>query len=313
MSVLYRVFKRGIYPHRRYFWAAVATSLTLSALWVIEPLYGRYAIDKLLATENLETANLLRVLGLWLCIYIAINVVQGFTFYLRWKIQELLLTTLRQSYYEKILQLDIAHHVRSKSGELMKQIDNAADATVDMSRQVYFELSISFLTSLVFYVVSFRVSWQLASISISLLPVYLVLLSLSVWWTRKYSERINEYYVRAVGRGYDAITNIFTVKSSASEDRELARMSDLHGEALRESVKANTVWAILEGIGYFMILRILLTGIGIYLYAKGQLSLGSLFFFQFSFFRLVVPFEMLGNMMPRWKYRLEKIRMAEAI
>jgi ABC-type multidrug transport system fused ATPase/permease subunit len=313
MRLLLTIFWRGIRPYRRYLFILVPVALLLGALWVIEPLYGRYAIDEVLAIKEGKDVGIGPLVAGWFGIWILANVIGGISFYYRWKVQELLLTQIRQQYYEHILQLDIAHHVKAKGGELMKKIDNAADATVDMTRQILMELPISFLTSIVFYVVGFFVSWQLTLLALALIPPYVLLITLSVRWTRTYSEKVNDYYVRAVGRGYDAITNIFTVKSGAAEERELGRMQTLHNQAIEQSIKANAVWAILEGVNYFMLLRIALMGAGIYLYIQDELTLGSLFFFQFSFFRMIVPLEMLGNMMPRWNDKIEKMRLAEAI
>jgi ABC-type multidrug transport system fused ATPase/permease subunit len=313
MRLLLTVFWRGIRPYRRYLFILIPVALILACLWVAEPLYGRYAIDEVLAMKDGKDVNIVLLIGSWFGFLLLINLVGGLSFYYRWKVQELLLTQIRQQYYEHILRLDIAHHVKAKGGELMKKIDNAADAAVDLTRQILMELPISFLTAGVFYVVGFFVSWQLTLLALALLPLYIVLLSLSVWWTRSNAEKVNDYYVKAVGRGYDAITNIFTVKSGAGEEREMDNMRSLHNRAITESVKANTVWAILEGINYFMLLRIALMGAGVYLYIQDAITLGSLFFFQFSFFRMIVPLEMLGNMMPRWNDKMEKIKLAEEL
>lgn len=293
--------------------AAACTSLGMSAFWVIEPLYARTAIDRLLLITQGQQVDPLRIFGIWGLIFLGMNIVSGFNMYARWSVYNRLLARLRESYYRHLLTLDIRHHVQSKTGELMKTLDNACDAAVDLTRQVLLELPTSFLTATFFYVLSFMISWKLALIAVLMVPVYVAIVWTTVRWTRKNVQKVNALWVKSLGRGYDAMANIFTVKSSAAEERELESMAQIHREGLAELDKVNRFWAALEGFGYFGMLRLVMIGTGIWLLVRGEISLGSLFFFQFSFFRLVVPFEMLSSMMPRWNELVGKIRLAEEI
>jgi ABC-type multidrug transport system fused ATPase/permease subunit len=68
-----------------------------------------------------------------------------------------------------------------------------------------------------------------------------------------------------------------------------------------------------EAVNFFMLTRILLIAIGILLLIDNQLTLGELYFFQFSFFRVLTPFEILGGILPHWNKQVGKIRMSEDI
>jgi ABC-type multidrug transport system fused ATPase/permease subunit len=309
--LLLTIFLRSARKHPTFPLLFIPVALTLSALWVGEPLYGRYAIDRLLLLTESGDAPLLEVMAGWLGIYMLINVFQGCSHYIKWAIQHDLLAETRETYYEHALQLDISHHVRARGGEVMKKIDNAADTVVDVVRQIFLDFIPTALTSLTFFLISFWISWQLALITLAVLPVYVIILYFYVRSTRKNWDKVTALWVKSLGRAYDAITNIFTIKSVASEEREVETMRAVHREGIRELRRVNVLWSLLEGIGYFMLMRIMLIGIGIYLYTQGELSLGSVFFFQFSFFRVVVPLEMLGGMMPRWSEKISKIQMAE--
>jgi ABC-type multidrug transport system fused ATPase/permease subunit len=192
----------------------------------------------------------------------------------------------------------------------MKTIDNAADATHETTVHIL-AFPPTVLTSLAFFVLSFFVSWKLALIATAMVPFYLLLVTLYVRWTRRHWWRIQELWRTAMGRAYDASTNILTVKATGQEDAELARMQSLHQQSLSSLASVDFVWALFEGIGYFMILKILLITTGVLLLAHGEINLGQLFFFQFCFFRLVVPFEMLGSIAPRLSEKIAKIRAAE--
>lgn len=312
MRTLLTVFWQAVRQKPLFFWVFLPATVIQSALWIAEPLYGRYAIDAMISgVETGSSIPFLRLLGFWLGIYALINIAQAINFYLKWGIQHDLLARTRERYYDRLLRLDIQHHVRARGGELMKTIDNAADTTVDLSRQLLLDFLPSALTSLAFFFISITVSWQLALVMAVVAPIYIVITAFYVRITRKNIDKVNRLWVTSIGRGYDAITNIFTVKSSAGETREVDRMRAMHAEGIRELRRVNLLWATLEGVGYFMLVRILVIGIGMYLYIRGSISLGTVFFFQFSFFRTIVPLEMLGGILPRWNESIGKIRLAE--
>ena len=283
----------------------------LSLLWVAEPLFGRYAVDEIIKLAEGESVNIPRIFALWIGIYIAISLTQGIRFYYYWKFQNTLLIDVREYYYRKLLLLDVSHHIKARGGEMMKKLDNAADAAVDLARTLLLEIPSAVFTSVIFYGLSFYVSWKLALIAVCMIPVYLVVISLTVRKTRQDIDKVNNLWVRSIGRGYDAIANIFTVKSSGSEDRELQTMYKKHRDGIQFLNRVNVSWALLEGIGYFMLMRIILIGVGLLLFARGEISLGSVFFFQFGFFRMIVPMEMLAHNMPLWNEKIGKIRLAE--
>jgi ABC-type multidrug transport system fused ATPase/permease subunit len=119
--------------------------------------------------------------------------------------------------------------------------------------------------------------------------------------------------VSVIGRAYDVATNILPVKSSAAEDRELARMRSLQDRAFTLQIKADRLWATLEGINMFIILRATIIGAGLALAVNGHLTLGELFFFLFIVFRLVAPIEVIGAFLPKWNEKMEKVRMGVQI
>ena len=313
MKLFFKVFWRNLQSDRRNLWIFIPLAFVLSLFWIVEPLYGRFAIDEMLKMASGESVRIGRLIAGWFGIYVVISILQGFGKYYRWEILRQLLIETRHSYYEKLLQLDISHHIGAKTGELMKKIDNAADAMRNLASQIVIELFPTIFTSLAFLIISFYVSWQLALVTVAMTPVFVLFTFFSVRWTRKHMDKVNTLWVASMGRGYDAVTNIFTVKSSAAEERELDRMRALHEESAVALRKVQLPWALMEGIGYFMLIRIVMICVGIYLLAHGKISLGSLFFFQFSFYRIVIPFEMLGNVMPQWNELTGKIRMAEEI
>jgi len=289
----------------------VPVAFFMALVWIGEPLYARYAIDQMLLALEGAPVPFVRLFGIWLGIFLLFNVVSAAMFYVKWAIQHDLLAQTRQMYYERALQLDIRHHVKTRGGEMMKKIDNAADAMVDLMRQIFLELLPSSITAAIFLIISAFISWQLTVLIIALLPLFVLLLTVYVRSTRGNMDIVNALWVKSLGRGYDAMTNIFTVKSAGAEGRELSSMEEIHRKGIAELRKVNRAWSIFEGFGTFMLIRLCLIAYGMYLLVHGELSLGSLFFYQFTFFRIVMPLEMLSSMMPRWNELMGRVRLAE--
>ncbi|TSC78993.1 MAG: ATP-binding cassette, subfamily B, bacterial MsbA [Candidatus Peregrinibacteria bacterium Gr01-1014_25] len=313
MSLLFTILWRSLKDRPRYLIAFIPTMLGLSALWIAEPLYGRYAIDRMLAGMEQGHVPFLRIMAGWVGVYLLINLFQAAMHYLRWAIGHDILARTREHYYARALLLDIHHHVKSRGGALMKTIDNAADSAVDLVRSLFLELPVSIITSLAFMALSFAIAWQLALVIAIVVPLYAIIAAGYIRVTRRDMELSNALWVESMARAYDAVTNIFTVKSSGAEERELDAMRETHSRGIRHLRRANIAGALFEGIGYFMLVRILIVGVGIYLFIHDRMTLGSLFFFQFSFFRIMVPLEMIGKFLPQLNEKIDRVRRGETL
>lgn len=289
------------------------TSLLLAAIWIIEPLYARYAVDAMVSAIDGASVSFIRIIGQWFGLYVLASVISGISMRYVWEVRNAVVARTREMYYERLLILDLEHHIKAKTGELMKKIDNASDTLADLTQQLLIQIPTSSLTAIVFFGVSLYISWQLTLLAFLMIPIFLLLIYLGNRMTRKHVVKVNNLWVNALGRGYDVIANIVTVKSSGTEVTEMQALRQKHTQGIKELDKVNQVWALIEGIGFFDLLRIVLASAGLYLYSQGSMSLGSVFFYQFGFFRMVVPFQMLANMSPKWNEMINKLELAEAI
>lgn len=313
MHLFLQVFWRAMHTEKAVLTKKAITSLLLASIWVIEPLYARYAVDAMSSAIDGETVNFMRIIGQWFGLYVFASVVSGISMRYVWDVRNAVVARTREMYYEKLLHLDLEHHIQAKTGELMKKIDNASDTLADLTQQLLIQIPTSSLTAIAFFCVSLYISWQLTLLAFLMIPVFLVIIYLGNLMTRKHVVKVNNLWVNALGRGYDVVANIVTVKSSGTEVAEINALKRKHTEGIKELDKVNQIWALIEGIGFFDLLRIVLASAGLYLYSQGQMSLGSVFFYQFGFFRMVVPFQMLATMSPKWNEMINKIELAEAM
>ncbi|OGJ66749.1 hypothetical protein A3F36_04545 [Candidatus Peribacteria bacterium RIFCSPHIGHO2_12_FULL_55_11] len=294
--------------------AYVVLTLALVAVWVADPLLGQRVID---SVGSLETGklpeNFWQLFGMWMGVSVVLCILQAIHKYLCWRIMNRSYIRFMQESYRSVLQMDVIQHLSRRAGAIIKKIDNASDTLWDLGFQIFEVIIPSSITGVIFLVIAFRVNAQLTGFIAVMLATYGVALWFVTMKAEPLQKRVSRLWVSVVGRAYDVATNILPVKSSAAELRELDRMRALQNRAFGLQIKADRLWATLEGINMFIILRATIIGAGLALAVNGHLSLGELFFFLFIVFRLVAPIEVIGAFLPKWNEKMEKVRMGVQI
>lgn len=313
MRMLFRIFRQqmGRYPGA---YAALFTLIALTAgIWIAEPLYASYAINTMLRATEGQEVNYAVLFGGWIGLFMLVSAVQTVQKFVSWKLTEWMILDYREKVYGHVLRLGVSFHTRQKSGEVVKILDNAADTLADLQRQLLIQLIPSFISATVFLIIGYTISPVLSFVLLLSIVFYMGIALLGTRKTAKLQQEVNKLWVESIGRAFDAVTNVFSVKSGAQEEAELGRMEATHEKTYRTQQKVNRRWAMVEAINFFMLTRILLTGIGIYLFTQDRLSLGMVYFFQASFFRVLTPFEMLGSMLPQWNKQTGRVKLAEQL
>ena len=313
MKILFRIFRQQYkrYP-ATYSFLVVLIALT-AGIWIAEPLFASYAINEMLGATRGEEVDYIFLFSAWLGLFFLISAIQTTQKFIGWKVNEWQILDYREAVYRHVLQLGISFHTRQKSGEVVKILDSAADTLADLQRQLFIQLIPSFISAAAFLGIGFTISPILSLVLVASIVLYMCI---AVWGTRRTAllqQQVNKFWVESIGRAFDAVTNVFSVKSGSQEGMELGRMHATHEKTLQTQQKVNRRWAAVEAINFFMLTRILLTAIGFYLFTQGKLSLGFVYFFQASFFRVLTPFEMLGSMLPQWNKQVGRVRLAEEL
>ncbi len=313
MFMLLRLIGGHVRRHPALSAATYGFAVVIAALWVIEPLYTSYAVDQLLSLQTGAQVDLWRIALVWGGIFVALSIAQAIGKYVQWKFDMTLELETIERAYKHVLGLPISFHNTQKTGEAMKTIQDGADQLAYMLNRNVLELGMSLGAAITFLITSFMVEWRLALILIAVLCVFLLITFLGTLKTAPLQDKANQLWVKPSGRQFDAVTNISSVKSGAQEERELGIVQRLHEEGLSTQLRINKLWAFLEAMHFFMLTRILLVAIGVILMVRGELTLGELYFFQFSFYRVLTPFEMLSGILPQWRKATGKVKMMETL
>jgi ABC-type multidrug transport system fused ATPase/permease subunit len=288
----------------------VVSTIGLVAMWVADPLIGQWVIDNVGSLEQgaLPPTFVPQFL-LWLGVSAMLCVMQAAHKYICWRLMNRTYIRFMQESYRAVLHMDVMQHLSRRAGAIIKKIDNASDTLWDLGFQIFEVIVPSTITGVIFLGIAARVHAPLTAGVAALLVAYGGALLVINSKAEPLQKRVSRVWVSVVGRAYDVATNILPVKSSSSEEREVERMRALQNRAFAMQIRADRLWASLEGINMFILLRATIIGVGFLLIAQGDLTLGELFFFLFIVFRLVAPIEVIGAFLPKWNEKMEKVRM----
>jgi ABC-type multidrug transport system fused ATPase/permease subunit len=283
--------------------------VVLSVLWVAEPVYTAYAVDQLLLRAQGGSVNLVFLFGVWGVIFVAISLCQALEKYIQWKYVMYAELDFQNSVYGHVLQLPVSFHADQKTGEAMRMIDEGSGEFGSLFR-IIIDLVPSSLASVAFFFLSWQIQPVLALLLLVTVLIYFAAVLLGTRSTARLQDEANKEWVKPGGRAYDAIMNIFSVKSAGREVSEVDYVKSLLNSVINKQLQVNRHWAFLEALNFFMLARILLIAGGVMFFARGVLSLGGITFFQSSFFRVMTPFEILASALPQWSKSLSKVRLA---
>jgi len=210
----------GKYKWRMLFFLSI-TTLTVF-LETIRPYWLKGILDNAQANNFSAVFTFLLLFGLST---IGANLISTFSYYLGDKIVIPFSREIRETVFQKVLELDFAYHVNKNTGSLISAFrrgDNAVFGIFQDVHQELFRVLISLIVTLVFL---FRSS---PPIAFSLLILFIANVFL-IWWlikiNLKYRTEFNKSEDEISGIITDSLINYETVKFFAAETKERRRLS----------------------------------------------------------------------------------------
>lgn len=293
MRVLYRILSYLI-PYWRRTLLAVLTLLLGMAMQLAIPRLVQYVIDDGLVRQSLPVVTIGAVA------MIVAGLLQGaFTFlrsYLFQYLAERVSFDIRNAFYWHMQLLPFTFFDRAHTGQLMSR---ATEDINSIRRFLMFSLRSVVQTTVMLLVISvilFATNWQLALLSLSVMP-------LLAWTAIRFGRTIRPMFL-AVQQQFGVMTTVLqenlagarVVRAFAREedeeakfDRELQVLYDRNMETVAKSSFFFPLMALLSSLGIAFILWF-----GGRQVVSGQLSLGQLTAFYFYLALLAQPVRLLG-------------------
>jgi ATP-binding cassette subfamily B protein/subfamily B ATP-binding cassette protein MsbA len=290
-----REYLRWLWPHRYAVATLFVLALLTAGLEMIEPLFMRFIIDRVLLNAGLDLASRLARLHLAGALFVGLIVVSKLIGVLKDYRQRLLnvrvMLSLRRSLFERLLHLPLPKLWDMKTGGILSRLTGDVDTTTGLLQLAIVSPSISVIRLIIAVIVLLLLNWRLALTALAIIPG-ITLMSFA------FSRRIRPIYrslrkdVEQIdGRVGETFSGIRVVRAFGREIRELFDYMLGRHTVLRKEMFAHrremflwTSWGLLLGA-----VNVVIVWYGGYLNIVGGASIGDIMAFQWYTFLLLNP------------------------
>ncbi len=290
-----REYLRWLRPHRYAVGALFVLALLVAGLEMVEPLFMRFIIDKVLLNSGLETASRLSRLHLAGALFVGVIVLSRLIEVLKDYRQRLVnvrvMLSLRQSLFDRLLHLPLPKLWDMKTGGILSRLTGDVDTTTGLLQMAIMSPAISIIRLIIAVGLLVALNWRLALTALAIIPGVMLL-------SFAFSRRIRPIYrvvrkdvERIDGRVGETFSGIRVVRAFGREVRELLDYMVGRHTVLRKEMFANrrelilwTSWGLLLGA-----VNVVIVWYGGYLNIVSRASIGDIMAFQWYTFLLLNP------------------------
>ena len=290
-----RDYLRWLRPHRYRLAIVFVLALLVAGLQMIEPLFMRFIIDRVLLNTSLDRAERLSRLHVAGAAFVCVIVLSALAQVLKDYRQKLLNTrvmlSLRHTLFDRLLHLPLPKLWDMKTGGILSRLTGDVETTSGLLQMAILSPTISVIRLAIGIVVLTTLNWRLALTALAVIPGVMVM-------SFAFTKRIRPIY-RSVrkdaevidGRVGETFSGIRVVRAFAREAREimdymLGRHTVLRKElfAHRRELFVWTSWGLLIAA-----VNVVIVWYGGYLNVVGRATVGDIMAFQWYTFLLMNP------------------------
>jgi ATP-binding cassette subfamily B protein/subfamily B ATP-binding cassette protein MsbA len=282
-------------PHAGAVAVVFLLALAGAGLQMIEPLFMRHIIDRVLLNDALDSASRLGRLHLIGAAFLALIVVSNLLGALKDYRQRLLnvgvMLSLRRALFERLLHLPLPRLYDMKTGGILSRLTGDVDTTTGLLQLAVVSPSVSVVRLLIAGVVLVNLNWRLALTALAVVPGVMLLSFTFAKRVRPIYRSVRKDVERLDGRVGETFSGIRVVRAFRRETLELldylrGRHTVLRKElfAQRRELVLWTSWGLLLGV-----VTVVSVWYGGYLNITGGASIGDIMAFQWYTFLLLSP------------------------
>jgi ATP-binding cassette subfamily B protein/subfamily B ATP-binding cassette protein MsbA len=290
-----REYLRWLWPHRYRVGIVFALALIAAGLQMIEPLFMRFIIDRVLLNADLSTADRIDRLhlagGLFVGVVVLAQLVSVLKDYRQRLLNTQVMLSLRRSLFERLLHLPLPPLWDMKTGGILSRITGDVDTTTGLLQMAVVSPAISLIRLMIAVVVLTTLNWRLALTALAIIPGIVLMSFASARRVRPIYRSLRKNAEEIDGRVGETFSGIRVVRAFGREKREL--IDYMHGRhtVLRKELFAQrremviwTSWGLLLGA-----VNVVIVWYGGYLNVVGRASVGDIMAFQWYTFLLLNP------------------------
>jgi ATP-binding cassette subfamily B protein len=290
-----REYLRWLRPYRYTLGAVFLLALVMAGLEMIEPLFMRFIIDRILLNSGLDTADRLTRLhlvgGAFVGVVILSNLLRVLKDYRQRILNVRVMLSLRQSLFDRLLHLPLPRLWDMKTGGILSRLTGDVETTTGLLQMAVISPAISLIRLLIAVSILLALNWRLALMAMAVIPGAMLM-------SFAFSRRIRPIY-RVVrkdveqidGRVGETFSGIRVVRAFGREIFELLDYMRGRHTVLRKELFAHrrelllwTSWGLLvAGV------NVVIVWYGGFLNVLGRASIGDIMAFQWYTFLLLNP------------------------
>jgi ATP-binding cassette subfamily B protein/subfamily B ATP-binding cassette protein MsbA len=290
-----REYLRWLWPHRYAVGAVFVFALLTAGLQMIEPLFMRYIIDRVLLNTGLDPAARLPRLhlagGVFLGVIVLSNLIGVLKDYRQRLLNTQVMLSLRRSLFERLVHLPLPRLWDMKTGGILSRLTGDVDTTTGLLQMAIVSPALSILRLVIAVAVLLTLNWRLALMAMAVIPGAVLMSFASARRIRPIYRSVRKDVEEIDGRVGETFSGIRVVRAFGGERRELLDYMRGRHTVLRKELFAHrrelvlwTSWGLLvSGV------NVVIVWYGGYLNAVGRASIGDIMAFQWYTFLLLNP------------------------
>jgi ATP-binding cassette subfamily B protein/subfamily B ATP-binding cassette protein MsbA len=290
-----RDYLRWFRPHRYAVAAVFLFSLVVAGLEMIEPLFMRFMIDRVLLNAELDSASRLWRLhwagAAFLSVIVVSNLLGVAKDYRQRLLNTRVMLSLRRSLFDRLLRLPLPRLWDMKTGGILSRLTGDVDTTTGLLQMAIVSPALSIIRLAIAVGVLLTLNWRLALMAMAVIPGGILMSFASARRIRPIYRAVRKDIEQIDGRVGETFSGIRVVRAFGRETRELLDYLRGRHTVLRKELFAHrrelvlwTSWGLLiAGV------NVVIVWYGGYLNAAGRASIGDIMAFQWYTFLLLNP------------------------
>ena len=270
-------------------------ALVRAGLEMVEPLFMRFIVDRVLLNGALTTAERLarlHVTGLVFLAVIAVSSLANVTKDYRQRLLNVrVMLSLRRTLFERLLHLPLPKLWEMKTGGILSRLTGDVDTTTGLLQMAVVSPALSVIRLVIAIGILFTLNWRLALTAIAIVPGILLLSLVFARRVKPIYRSLRKDAEVIDGRVGETFSGIRVVRAFRGEPRELqgylrGRHTVLRKElfAYRRELVLWTTWGLLMSA-----VNVAIVWYGGWLYVRGRATIGDIMAFQWYSFLLLNP------------------------
>ena len=290
-----RDYLRWLRPHRYAIAGLFGFALLSAGLEMIEPLFMRHIIDRVLLNTGLDSAARLINLNLAGAAFVGVVILSNLVGALRDYRQRLLNTrvilSLRRSLFGRLLRLPMEKLWEMKTGGILSRLTGDVETTTGLLQMAIVSPAISLLRLVISIGVLLVLNWRLALTAVIVIPGAMFISVMAARRVRPIYRSVRKDVEHIDGRVGEAFSGIRIVRAFRAElvelfDYMVGRHTVVRKEmfAHRRELVLWTSWGLLQAA-----VNVAIVWFGGYMNITGGASIGDIMAFQWYTFLLMGP------------------------